>query len=383
VNTDQWREDLRFFADEMQKHHKNPFHLTSKEQFRSAVAELDARIPSLQDYEMVVGLQRFAAMIGDGHTFLATWDIHHFYPLELYWFQKELRVIRTVPAHEEVLGMRLIAINGVSIKEVSARVQGVIPQGENEWYVLQQSANQIIRAEVLASFGILPHIEQATFTFEEDGGQLTVNIEPVTPDTKLDWIHVTKDPPLYQQRPSESFWFVDLPESQTLYVNFRNYVNLEQHAHKLWEFIDHHMPKRLIIDLRQNGGGNYTLGRSHLMYELQKRTTLNRAGCLFVIIGRGTFSAAMTNATDFRRETDAILLGEPTGARPKGYQENHWLTLPNSGLHISIASRYYKFQDADTPAVMPDHIIEPSWARYKEGRDPVIEWILSNKESKK
>jgi hypothetical protein len=85
----------------------------------------------------------------------------------------------------------------------------------------------------------------------------------------------------------------------------------------------------------------------------------------------------MTNATDFRRETDAILVGEPTGARPKGYQENHWLTLPNSGLQLSLASRYYKFQDADTPAVMPDHRIEPNWTDYKTGNDPVMEWILS------
>jgi hypothetical protein len=384
VNTDHWREDLRFFADELEKHHKNPFHLTSKEQFRSAVAELSARIPSLKDYEVVVGLQRLAAMIGDGHTYLATWDIQHFYPLDLHWFNNELRVIRTVSAHEEVLGMRLVAINGVSTTEVSDRVQSVIPQGENEWYVLQQSANQMIRAEVLASSGIVPNIGPTMFTFEDENSrQITVNIEPVAPNTKLDWIHVTKDPPLYQQRPGESFWFVNLPEAQTLYVNFRNYVNLEQHAHKLWEFIDHHPPKCLIIDMRQNGGGNYTLGRSQLIYELQKRPTLNRAGCLFVMIGRGTFSAAMTNVTDFRRETDAILVGEPTGARPKGYQENHWLTLPHSGLQVSIASRYYKFQDADTPAVIPDHIIEPSWTDYKAGHDSVIEWILSNKESKK
>jgi hypothetical protein len=379
VNKDHWRKDLQFLADEIQRHHKNPFHLTSKEQFEKAVAALDARIPELKDYEIVVGLQSLAAMIGDGHTYLATWDIQHFYPLTLYWFKDDLRVIRTVSPHEALLGMRLIAINGVSTTEVSARIQSVIPQGENEWYVLQQSANQVIRAELLAAFGIAPNIQQAMFTFEDDKGrQLTVEIESVAADTKLDWIHVTKDLPLYQQRPNESFWFVNLPDAQTLYINFRNYVNIEQHAHKLWEFVDHHMPKRLIIDLRQNGGGNYTLGRSQLIYEVQKRPTLNTTGCLFVVIGRGTFSAAMTNATDFRRETDAILVGEPAGARPRGYQENHWLRLPNSGLQVSLASRYYKFQDVDTAAVMPDQIIETNWTDYKAGRDSVIEWILSN-----
>lgn len=380
MNSDRWREDLHFLAKEIQRHHKNPFHSTSEEQFNSAMAALDARIPQLKDYEIIVGLQSLAALIGDGHTFLATWDIQHFYPLDMFWFKEDLHVIRTVPAHQDVLGMRLVAINGVSTTEVSAKMQSVIPQGENEWYVLEQSANQMIRAEVLASFGIAPHIGQAMFTFEDDDGrQLTVDIKSVAPDMKLDWIHMMKDPPLYEQRPNESFWFANLPETQTLYVNFRSYTNLEQHAHRLWDFVDDHMPQRLIIDMRQNGGGNYTLGRNYLVYEVQKRPTLNSTGCLFIIIGRGTFSAAMTNAMDFRRETDATLIGEPTGARPKGYQENYWLTLPNSGLHVSLASRYYKFQDLDTPAVMPEHLVEIFWTDYKAGRDSVVAWILSNK----
>ena len=376
----QWREDLQFFAEEVQQYHKNPFHFVSKEHFVRAVTALQARIHSLKEYEMVVQFQRLAAMIGDGHTFVATWDLHHFYPLELSWFQEDLRVLRTVPAYQEVLGIRLIAINGVTIAEVNTRIQSVIPQGENEWYVLQQSAGQMIRAEVLASLGILPQIGAAPFTFEDDQGrQFPVTLACVPPNTKLDWISVREDPPLSQQRPSEPFWFVSLPEDETVYVNFRSYTDLEQHARRLWEFVDHQMPKRLILDLRQNGGGNYTLGRSHLIYEIQKRPALNRRGGLFVLIGRATFSAAMTNATDFRRETDAILVGEPTGARPNGYQENHWFRLPHSGLQVSLASRSYKFQEADTSAVMPDQLIEPSWADYRAGRDPALEWILSYK----
>jgi hypothetical protein len=203
LNADQWREDLQFFQDETQKHHKNPFHFVSQKQFTSAVVELDARIPSLKNYEIVVGLQRLAAMIGDGHTYLATWDIQHFYPLDLYWFKDDLRVIRTVSTYQEALGMRLVAINGVSITEVNARVQSVIPQGENEWYVLQQSAQEMIRAELLASCGILPQIGQALFILQDDlNSQLNVDVMPVVPNTKLDWISVVKDSPLYQQRVS-------------------------------------------------------------------------------------------------------------------------------------------------------------------------------------
>jgi len=303
VNTNQWRKDIQFFASEVQKHHKNAFHMVSEEQFGSAVAALNARIPTLKGYEIVVGLQRLAAMIGDGHTFLATWKSQHSYPLDVRWFKDDLRIIRAVSAYEEALGTRLVAINGVDITEVNARVQCVIPQGENAWYVLEQSATQMLRAEVLSSLGIVPSIAQATFTIEDDRGtQRSVNMRPVAPNAKLDWINVAKDTPLYQQRPHEPFWFVDLPHAHIVYVQFRSYTDLEQHTRRLWAFVDQYMPKRLVIDLRHNGGGNYTLARNYVIYELQRRPWLNTMGCLFVIIGRGTFSAAMTTATDFRRE---------------------------------------------------------------------------------
>jgi C-terminal processing protease CtpA/Prc len=145
----------------------------------------------------------------------------------------------------------------------------------------------------------------------------------------------------------------------------------------LWGFVGEHKPKRLVIDMRQNGGGNYTKVRDYLIARFQFMPELNQTGRLYILIGRGTYSAAMTNATDFRRETDAILVGEPTGARPNGYQELSQFTLPHSKLQVCCSIRRYRFQDKDTPAVMPDVQIDPDWSAYKAGRDPVLEWVLA------
>lgn len=43
----QWREDLRYFARELPKRHKNAYHATTREQFERDVAGLDAAIDSL------------------------------------------------------------------------------------------------------------------------------------------------------------------------------------------------------------------------------------------------------------------------------------------------------------------------------------------------
>jgi hypothetical protein len=97
-----------------------------------------------------------------------------------------------------------------------------------------------------------------------------------------------------------------------------------------------------------------------------------------VITGRGAFSAGMTNITDFRRETEAILVGEPTGARPNGYQENHLFTLPLSKLRVSCSMLKYRFQpDSETDAVFPDQQIDPDWSSFSAGKDAALQWILA------
>jgi len=93
LTKDEWREDLRYLARELPKRHKNLYHAISQEQFTRAVGELDAAIPSLPDHQIVVRMQQIAAMVGDGHTGVHIPAYFKHYPISLYWFGRELRVI--------------------------------------------------------------------------------------------------------------------------------------------------------------------------------------------------------------------------------------------------------------------------------------------------
>src|SRR5262245_19736399 len=64
----QWREDLRFLAEELPKRHKNLFHTMTREQFERAVKRLDERIPSLSEQQIFVEMTRIVAQVEDGHT---------------------------------------------------------------------------------------------------------------------------------------------------------------------------------------------------------------------------------------------------------------------------------------------------------------------------
>jgi hypothetical protein len=380
LNVEEWRQDLDFFANEIATKHRDPFHFISKAEFDQAVSNLRQQIPSMKNYEIVAGFQHLAALIGDGHTFLDTSGLYARFPLEAFWFGDDLRVVRAAPEYREALGAKIVSIGSVSIAEAQKRIQQFVPQAENQWYVLNSSAKQLMSVEPLATLGILPRPGSADFTFEDDSGRrFKRRIRPVPAGTSESGEIVIEPVPLPNQHPEDSLWFTYLADSKTVYVDFRSYRDLEAQSARLWEYIGSHPVERLIIDMRWNPGGNFAKGREYLIYKLIFMPALNRAGHLFVITGRGAFSAGMTNITDFRRETEAILVGEPTGGRPNGYQENHLFTLPLSKLRVSCSKLRYRFQpDSESDAVLPDQRIDPDWSSFRAGRDAALQWILAN-----
>ncbi|KQW80433.1 hypothetical protein ASC89_10175 [Devosia sp. Root413D1] len=328
------------------------------------MAELSARLPSLSDAAAVVALRGIAASIGDGHTFVATPPRPKF-PVEFCWFGDQLAVVRATAAHRTLIGTQLVAIGEQPVADVQGRLQQLIPQGENAGYVLAQSVELMREPEVLSALGIPPR-----FRFIDTAGtEVAVTLGPG--DEPL---LTAEHAPLSMQRMDEPFWFSHVAERDAVYVQFRSYGGLEANAIRLFDDLRQQPARRLIVDLRRNGGGNFLAGRQWLLLPIELLGLV--AGQLFVLVGRRTFSASMVNAIDFHRETEAILVGEPIGARPFGYQENGWFTLPGSGLRVSAATRLYRFGPEDADSFHPDQQIDTSYADFVAGRDPVLEWAL-------
>jgi hypothetical protein len=252
----------------------------------------------------------------------------------------------------------------------------VLSKQENEWYVLQNSAAVMMRPEILKAIGITTSLDAADLVFEDDAGQQsTLHIAAIPTDTKITWSRASATVLLYQQNPLEDFPFVYLADLNAVYVNFRKYNNLAQNVNNLFDFIEQNKASRLIIDLRQNQGGDFTKVRRQLIPKITENTALNQKENLFVITGRRTFSAAMTNAIDFKKQTNATIIGEPPGERPNSWSENDEFTLPNSKLMVSYSTKYYKFLEEDVTAFEPDVRVDPNWNDFKSGKDGVMEMI--------
>jgi len=208
-------------------------------------------------------------------------------------------------------------------------------------------------------------------------------LPPERPDSTARWIaadaEVRSPLPLTRRLPGP-FAFADLGDSaRTVFVRIRAIVDepggerFAQFVARLFAHVDSLGSRRLILDLRGNGGGNNYLNQP-LVHAVIRRPELDRTGRLFVIVDRGTFSAAVSLAADLERETHALFVGEPTGAAPNSPGDPAHVTLPASGLVVRISTVLWQGSDPRDPRafIAPNFPVMPTWADWLGHRDPAL-----------
>jgi hypothetical protein len=386
---DRWAQDIRYLADNLVYLHPNVFHAVSRHEFNAQVDRLIVDVPTLTDAQIWTGIAEITALLADGHTepILHTSGFFRLYPLRLGWYGEDLVVTGAHPDYERAIGARVTQIGTTDVQSAFEAVERVISYDNAQ--SLRFSSQTFLRTpEVLAALGILDDAERGQYTFENrDGETFSLEVAPVTTDdasfeylTLYDALDI--EPPVRTLNPSRNYWYTYLEDSRTIYFHYyRCNDDPEQpfdvFTQDMMAFIDSHDVERVVVDLRFNGGGNSEV-INPFIDAIRARPDLNANGKLYVLIGQQTFSSAMMNAIDFDTQSNAILLGEPTGGTPNAYGETREFSLPNSGIPIIYSTRFFRnLPDSDPEAVEPEVPVSITWADLLVGRDTVLEAAIT------
>lgn len=370
MTVDQWLDDLDRLTEILTQEHGAPFHRTSREQFEREVARVRSALPELDGIAIALEFHKLGALIGDGHTAVALPGDRPRLPIDLFWFKDGLHLVGVAAEHRGLLGSRLVAVDALPVEEAVERLRSFIPAGETEWFFRAAAADLFGDPDILGAAGIAEgrsfaltfeaangEREQVELTASQDGGLATL----------------ADGTPIWRRNEAQGFWSEVLGDG-SVYVNWRSYDGLAGQATALLQQLDAQHPRRLIIDMRDNTGGDFNAGRA-FVEEIRNRPWLNQSGVLYVLISRTTFSAAMTNAVDFKTTTNAVLIGEPVGAAPNNWQEVRRFTLPNSGLSVSVSTLYYEFLPGEAE-VRPDVHVQPEPSDWGAPEDAGLRLIL-------
>jgi C-terminal processing protease CtpA/Prc len=287
-----------------------------------------------------------------------------------------------LPEYEEVFGARLVAIDGTPVDEVAEAVNAVVSH-DNQWQLRSKTAYVMMTPEVLYGLGLGDQTKSVTLTIAtQDGEQSELTIEAVSRAALQDAVSVQElaggdNVPLARRHKDEWYWYEYLEDERAVYFQYDVCGNMDGQRFRafnkeMFQFIDSHGVQRIIVDLRYNGGGN-----SRVLNPFLKAIDDRPALEVITLIGRQTFSSALMNAIQLD-EKGATLIGEPTGGRPNDYGEVHLFRLPNSGLPIYYATRYFReLEHSDPPALEPDIPVTLTIQDQIAGFDAALEEALN------
>ena len=379
--------DVRTLAAEMERIHPNLFHHVRRPAFRRAVNDLLSRAPQLGRDQLLVELMRIVAMTGerDGHMGLFPLAQTHRRPLHLLpvrlWSFPEGIFVLAAPTRQELVGARVVAIEGAPVDELVAKVRPLITR-DNAWSLRLRLPEWLITMEVLHGLGIVRDAGAATITLERPGGErVEATLRAVDGPAYVRAIPEIWAPPappdvpapLWLRNRDRTQWTATLDGGRALYAAYSSTQDATALAEQLVRRGRSAKVRRVVVDLRLNGGGDNTSYGSLL-------NALGKLGRKVVLLtGRITFSAAGNFAAEVRDRTRARIVGEPPGGSPHNYGDSTPVELRSLGWTVYVPNVYVEVLGRkDTRATLRvDVPVETTAGAFFAGRDPVLERALA------
>ena len=381
-------------------------------------------LSEMSDAEFYMVVRKAVAYAENGHTNVSyAPSYRHFNRsgIETFWFSDGLYIVRALSTHADLIGMRIVEIEGRNPEE-TYKTLGDYTGGAETWkrlrghYFLRSPA--LMHAAGLAASPDLLNIK-------------VVNAQGEQRPVSLQALPTVKDEPFFA-RPSLISLSADaLPDeiegwertlnlegdAVPLYLrDFQNNFKTEAFGSGVYvratvlfnrggmsiadrlAAVAANAPEGgydfIAFDLRLSPGGDFG---NVANFSQNVKDILSAEGKVYVITGPQTFSAAIVSAALFKRfaPDQTLIIGEPMGDHPQFWAERGMsFKLPNSEYYISYATGYHDWEKGCTDthkycfsrnakydgaeiSLMPDVLIAPSYEDYASGRDIAMDWVLN------
>ena len=385
-----WGSDLDVLLDEIRrlapKYRDAPLPPATLE----AAERLRSDIPSLSDEQVYARLAQVLGTLGMGHTML--WPIEssrvggarltpRHLPVVFYAFPDGLHVVDARDAHKSLMGMRLVAMDGVDAPTVVNRVLSATSHAspaEALWLVPVRMTD----LSLLHGLGVARLPDRIQLTLADRAGHLH---QAEMASTEHAWRPRLPPPtgvapPAFLARTDESHWIEFWPTHATTYVQFNQVApdpdeDLPSFGRRLRDVLEENGSTSVVIDLRHNNGGN-TFTYIELLRSLVSFSTGER-NRVYAVIGRNVYSAAANFVTDLERLANPVFVGEPTGMTGNQDGDEGQVVLPWSGLTATVSGVKWQLSHPwDKRASIAPHVpVQLTAEAFFAGRDPALDSV--------
>lgn len=259
-------------------------------------------------------------------------------PIAFFPFGRDFNVIGVGAGDSDLLGARLIAVDGKPIERIVSILRSFT--GGTVAHRDERAADVLASPQQLHAVGLSRSADAVRYTFIAFGGQKVSRIFSVRSSSEEaaawrglpDPVHA----PWALQEPEKPFRYRDAPEIDGVVVQLRK--TFDAGDRKIADFLEEAETKRqslgrrnVVLDMRFNGGGNFLLIR-----DFMTRWPAHTPGRFFVLTSRQTFSAAIAGIAYLKQagKKRVTIVGEPVGDRMMFFSDGLPVRLPHSGRYF-------------------------------------------------
>lgn len=380
-------EDLNFLVENLEKKHKNLYANLSKEEFEAEKQNIiDKFSEPMTESEFYYELTHLVALIGDSHTFMEFSDSRYQYLKALGFaikkFDDNWYLMMLEEQNQKYLGYQLVAIDDVEIEEVYQRAKSICSY-ENEAWMENQFSNTINFWDALKYLEIVKEEDEEITLFvrkDRDSEIEKLSIKPMTYEEIMNVNIITKYPEKTPEITVQGLYSAKELTQDAYYIQYNRCQEAQDLSMKdFTEYVGEQIQKKgyqkVMIDLRYNSGGNSNIFEPMIekIRDLQKEQQFE----VYVLIGGNTFSSAVMNACQLKEETEAVLVGSPTGGNVNAYGEIEYFQLPNLPVTVWYSTKYFELiAGYEKDSLYPDIIVSTTFEDYINGIDREIQTIL-------
>jgi hypothetical protein len=379
------------------------------------IDRLERRAEKLSDAEFLIGAMEIPALAQNGHDSVdfgsGAWAPSTRLPFRMIWFPDGMVVARAGPQESDLLGARVMRLEGLSPAELLERLRPLC--GGTDTYRKWDLMWFVENGGLLRALGVARDPDRLRFRFLlPDGREIARTIQFVPKaslpggaesgrywspapidaeklkgwETAIDNIPV----PLYLEDADTLYRVVRMPKLHALYIQFRANSDedgqyIKPFAQHVLDEIENRRPENVVLDLRFDIGGNIDATQ-----ELLRAIATLTPGRVFLLVGRYTFSAGIAAAAIVRHDGARVtVIGEELGDRLRWWSEIDVTCLPHSHLCLrgthglwdlvkgckGEAGCYGDRYDALVGSLKPDIFAPLTAAAWLSGRDPGMEAV--------
>jgi len=390
------------------------FSASTRAEAERRLSQLEAELGTMSAVRFDLTLAGIAALADNGHSNAAAGTRalrHNRIPLRLSPFGQEFHVLRAVDSQADLLGARLVSIDGHGMAQLLTTARGFA--GGIDAFRDRSASYLFESPEQLNALGLARETGQATYRFELGDGR-TVERRIVAqppgdarsstgpygafypaPAGTEGWRSLlpADQAPWALGEPGTPFRWRAAAELDALVIELRQTHDapdrpIRAFLAEMIRELEARRPRNVVLDMRMNGGGDLNTAR-----DFMRRLPTLVSGRVFALTSPWTFSAAISSVGYLKQAApDKVsIVGEGVGDRLEFFAEGSPLRLRFTGAMIGRATERHDyrngcrgFSDCHGPVVQNPIAVptlEPDlgapWTieAYRAGRDPAMEAV--------